>query len=100
MTIQYNAPIAQSSSSDAAMVKSRTRREAMEVGRCPTLLDTRACGKGSALFEDITHAANGMYQLLFKWIIHLRAQAAHHHIHDVRAGIEVNVPDLLNDVGA
>src|SRR6476469_1723695 len=78
-TIQYRAPSPQQSSSVAARVKSRTSCEAIE--------------RGSAGFEDITGAAHRVNQLRLEWIVRLRPQPSHHHVHDVCIRGEINVPD-------
>src|SRR6266849_3870491 len=59
-----------------------------------------AIERGSVRFENITHAANRMDQLGLKRIVHLRPQAAHHHIHDIGIGFEPDIPYAFCDFSA
>ena len=56
--------------------------------------------RGSGRFENITDTANRVNELGRKRIIHLRAQAAHDHVHDIGVGFEANVPNVLGDFAA
>src|SRR5687768_10102906 len=48
-------------------------------------------------FKDITHPAHGVNQLLREIFVHLVAQPADQHIHDVGLRIETVIPNVLED---
>src|SRR5579862_1128007 len=52
------------------------------------------------LGEAVTDAAHGADELHRERIIHLAAQMAYVHVHDVRQALEALVPDVLDDHGA
>ena len=47
--------------------------------------------------KDITHAPDGMDQFGIERLIELGAKTAYRHVHDVRVGIEVDIPDVRGD---
>jgi len=54
-------------------------------------------GEKLSILKHISHAANGMDQFLFEWIVDLAAQPAYRHIDDVGIAVEIDVPDLLGN---
>src|ERR1051326_1557233 len=50
--------------------------------------------------KNITDAANGVDQFVLEWIVHLCAQAPHHHVNDVRFGLESDVPHIFCNLSA
>ena len=45
-----------------------------------------------SILKHVPHAANGMDQFLFEWIVDLAAQPAYRHIDDVGIAVEIDVP--------
>src|SRR5206468_12184496 len=84
--IQYKTASPQQSSKAAASVKKMTSCEVID--------------RGSAGCEDITGAANRVDQFGLEWIVHLRPQSSHHHVHNIRFRFEIDVPYLLHNFGA
>src|SRR2546422_3216877 len=76
-------PRPQESSRVAASVKSRTSCDAIE--------------RGLVRFENITHAADRVDEFGLERIVHLRPQAAHHDVNDIRIGLEPDVPYVFRD---
>src|SRR5947207_4774111 len=50
--------------------------------------------------HDVSHAAHRVHQLLRVARVHLLAEPVDHHVHDVRAGIEVIIPRIFGDKGS
>ena len=51
-------------------------------------------------FDYITHSPNRMDKFGEEWIIYLGAEAPDMHIDEIGVALEVDLPDLIGDVGA
>src|SRR6188474_790380 len=51
----------------------------------------------ACVVEDISHPAHGVDQLPFEGLIDFGSEAADVNIDDIRAAVEVHVPDLFGD---
>src|SRR6186713_3030074 len=80
--IQYKTPKPEQSNKAAASVNRMTSCEAID--------------RGLAGFENIPGATNRVDQFGLERIVHFRPQPPHHHVHNIRFGLEINVPDLLD----
>src|SRR6478735_6250291 len=87
--------MAKSSIAAAANVKRKARRNTIDHGRGDV---PRSKARNDSIgFEDISDSADRLDHLLLKWVVNFCAQPSHHHVDDVGAGVEVNIPNLLHN---
>src|SRR5262245_976710 len=55
------------------------------------------CRRRSRDFKHIPHAPDGVNELHWKVPVHLRTHTTHQHVDDVCLGIEMVIPDMLED---
>src|SRR5262245_39186875 len=97
---QYKNPVARRTSAKAEPAYQAVRRAARDHGRdVGGLPSAGSRAESRTFFKDIAYSADRMDQLPFEGVIHLSAEAAHLHVHDIRVTVEVHVPDLFGNQG-